>query len=210
MDHVEVVQGTDAWLKARAGKVTASRVADVLAKGKNGGESVTRRNYMAKLAVETLTGEPVVDDYKNGHMERGNELEASAREAYEFVTGHTVEQVGLVDHATIPRYAASPDGLVGADGLIEIKSPIPAIHIGYLLSGEVPAEYQKQMQSQMDCTGRTWNDFVSYCPVMPIDLQLFVCRLHRDDNRIAEMRVAVTSFLAEVDDMVAKLKGIAG
>ena len=199
-----MIQGTPEWYAARAGKVTGSCIKDMLAKGKGGKESTTRRNYMTKLAIEILTGEPVIDPFSNGHMERGKELEDAARQIYEFEKGVTVEPVGFVDHPHIPRYGVSPDGLVGPDGMIQIKCPIPAIHVEYL-RGSIPGEYVKQIQAEMDCTGRQWSDFVSYCPVLPVNLQLAVIRLERDEAMIEEIRMGVLTMTEDVDALVADL-----
>lgn len=206
MIYTDIIQGTDEWKRVRAGKVTGSRISDVLAKGRGNSESTTRRNYMAQVAVEILTGEPMMETYSNGHMNRGNELEPSAREVYEFITGYDVQQIGFIDHERISHYGVSPDGLVGEEGLMQIKSPIPAIHIDYLLAGTVPTQYVKQMQAEMDCTGRAWNDFVSYCPALPEELQLFIVRCERDEEMISTIRAGVEKFLSEVDGLVSRLR----
>lgn len=198
-------QRSPEWFAARLGRCTASKINDVMATLKGGGEAAGRRNYRAQLVVERMTGQPT-ESYTNGAMQWGIDNEAAAREAYSFVTGNTVEEIGFIDHPEIAMSGCSPDGLVGDDGMVEIKCGNTATHIDWMLAGIVPAEHQKQMQWQMDCAGRQWCDFVSYDPRMPIDLQLFVCRLHRDDNKIAEMRAAVIAFLAEVDAMVAQLE----
>ena len=196
-------QGSDEWKAARLGKVTASRVADVMAKTKTG-PSASRANYMADLAAERLTG-TWQDGYTNSAMAWGNEKEDEARAAYEFKFGVMVEQVGFVDHYSIPMTGASPDGTVGDDGLIEIKCPNTATHIETLLSGKVPAKYEKQIQWQMECTQRQWCDFVSYDPRMPEHMRLFVKRVFVENNAVAEIRTEVESFLAELDAKVAAL-----
>lgn len=193
------------WFAARLGKVTASKVNDVLATLKNGGEAAGRKNYRAQLVVERLTGEKT-DSFTNGAMQWGVDNEDSARMSYEFLTGCTVDQVGFIDHPTIPMSGASPDGFIGEDGLLEIKCPNTANHIDYLLAGVVPSEYQNQMLWQMECTGRKWCDFVSYDPRMPIEGQLFVIRFERDDSRIDTIRAEVVKFLAEVDSTLNQLR----
>lgn len=203
----EITQGTPEWFTLRLGKVTASKVADVMSKGKGGAESAGVRNYRAALVCERLTGQRE-ETYTNGAMQRGTDLEPLARECYEFLTGNTVDQVAFVDHPTIPMSGASPDGLIGEDGLTEIKCPNSATHIDYLLNGVPPLTYVPQMAWQMACTGRKWCDFVSYDPRLPEELQLFVVRLHRDDAMIAEMEQAVIAFNASVDRMIADLKAI--
>lgn len=199
-------QGTEAWLQARVGKVTASRVADVVAKTKTGW-GASRANYMAELIAERLTGQPA-EKFTNAAMIWGSETEPQARAAYEFFQDETVVQVGLVPHPTIKDSAASPDGYVGEDGLVEIKCPNTATHIDTLLGGSVPSKYETQMQWQMACTGRKWCDFVSYDPRLPANLCLFVGRVNRDDARIAELETLVREFLGEIDAKVAALSAL--
>lgn len=197
-------QRSEEWFSARLGKATASRINDVMAKLKNGGEAAGRKNYRAQLVVERLTGQPV-DSYTNGAMMWGCEHEDAARESYEFLTGNAVEEVGFIDHPTIPMCGCSPDGLIGEEGCIEIKCPNTATHIEWMLAGGAPSEHINQMQWQMECTGRKWCDFVSYDPRMPVELQLFTVRIDRDEKRIEEIRAEVVKLLAEVDDTVNQL-----
>ena len=207
MKILEFPQGSESWLAARAGKVTASRIVDVLARIKSG-EAAARRDYKAQVVAEILTGTPQESGFINAEMQWGLDQEPFARGAYEVKAGVLVDQVGFVIHPTIERAGASPDGLVGTSGMAEIKCPKTATHISYLLGGGVPSQYQPQMLWQMACAERAWNDFVSYDPRLPEHLQLFVCRLPRDDGRIREMEAEVVVFLAEVDTMVAKLRGL--
>ena len=188
----------------RAGKVTASRVADVLSKVKSG-ESAGRKNLKMDLVAERLTGKPT-DSFTNSAMQWGTEQEPFARIAYEAYKGIFVEQIPFVDHPTIEWFGCSPDGLVGEDGLLEIKSPNTTTHIEYLQEGKPPNRYIPQMMAQMACTGRKWCDFCSYDPRMPEELQLFVVRLNRDDAYIQEMEVEVKKFLDEVEQVLAQLK----
>ena len=204
----DIIQGSPEWHALRLGKATASKITDIMATLKGGGEAAGRRNYRAQLVVERLTGCPT-ESYMNGAMQWGVDNEASARECYEFATGNAVEQVGFVDHPTIPMSGASPDGLVGADGLLEIKCPNSATHIEYLKASVVPADYQKQMLWQMACTGRKWCDFVSYDPRMPTELQLFIIRFDRNESAIDAISAEIIRFLAEVERDVADLKAIA-
>lgn len=199
-------QRTTEWFQARLGKVTSSRVADVIAKTKTG-YSASRENYMAQLVVERMTNK-ISESYTNAAMEWGVANEKFARAAYELKMDIMVDETGLVDHPTIPMAGASPDGLVGEDGLVEIKCPNTATHIETLLSGEPDAKYIKQMQWQMSCTGRAWCDFVSFDPRMPENLRLFVKRVQRDDSLIAELEEEVRKFLAELEEKVIKLKGL--
>ena len=204
MTTVNLEQGSQEWLLARCGKVTASRVADIMAKTKSG-YSASRGNYMAELVCERLTGVPT-DTFKSAAMEWGTAQEPHARAAYEAVGGVLVEEVGFVPHPSIPDAGASPDGLVGSVGLIEIKCPNTATHIETLLSGKVPDRYNTQMQWQMACTGRTWCDYVSYDPRMPENMRLFLARVFRDQSAILAMETEVLTFIHELTDKVAALK----
>lgn len=201
----QIAQGTPEWKQLRCGKITGSKIADVMSKGKKGAESTGYANYRAQLACERLTG-CVTDTYSNGFMQRGNEDEAAARLCYEFLTGNEVQQVPFIKHPTLDFAGSSPDGLIGEDGHIEIKRKIPAIHAAYILKNEVPAEYRKQMMFQLACSGRKWNDFVSYCPEMPEELQIFIVRMHRDEELITEIETAVVAFNDAVEKMIEDLK----
>jgi len=201
-----IEQGTPEWFAMRLGKVTASRITDVLAKVKTG-EAVTREDYRTELVVQRLTNQPS-EPFTNAAMEWGVEQEPMARIAYEAQANVFVEQVSFVEHPTIEWFGCSPDGLVGEEGLIEIKCPSSKNHIKYLLGGKPPAKYVPQMQCQMAVTGRKWCDFVSYDPRLPKDLQLFVVRLERDVSFIMSIEEEVDKFLKEVNVMVNKLKGI--
>jgi putative phage-type endonuclease len=203
MKILDFPQGSAEWLASRAGKVTASRISDVLAKIKSG-EAAARRDYRAQLVAEILTGKPQEDGFVNDAMKWGTENEPFARAAYEVDRGILVDQVGLVLHPEIDRAAASPDGLADV-GLVEIKCPKTATHLEYLLAGEVPEKYRNQMLWQMACTERLWCDFVSFDPRLPQDLQLFVVRLNRDDEAIKKMEAEVRKFLDEVDEVIEKL-----
>lgn len=197
-------QGTDEWFAARLGKVTASRVSDVVAKTKTGWGAL-RATYMAQLIVERLTGEPT-ESYSTPAMQWGIETEARARAEYEFSTDAPVMNVGFVDHPMIAMAGASPDGLVGKTGLLEIKCPNTATHIDTYLSQTVPTRYIPQMQFQMACTDRQWCDFVSFDPRMPEHARLFVRRVHRDNAYIDELEAAVAEFLAEVESKVERIR----
>lgn len=199
-------QGTPEWLAERAGHVTASRIADVMAKVKSG-EAAARANYRAELVAQRLTG--MIDQgFSSSAMERGTEYEPIARAAYEIAIGDDVEQCGFIKHPSIEWSGASPDGLVCDDGLVEIKCPNTATHIGYILQGSAPAKYQPQMLWQMECTGRAWCDFVSYDPRMPEHLQLFIVRFNRDELRLEEIRREVNLFLSEIEETIAKLSAL--
>lgn len=200
----EILQGSDEWKQLRCGKVTASRIADVLAKRKDGKPSAMRGNYLAELVAERMTGKPSAH-FQSKEMLRGNEMEPKARAAYEFYADVDVELVALIDHPTISMAAASPDGLVGKDGLVEFKNPNTSTHIETLLGAPVDRDYLLQMQWQMACTGRQWVDFVSYDECMPDHLQLFVKRFERDGALIAEVEKEVSAFLSELRAKEEKL-----
>lgn len=198
-----IEQGSIEWHAQRCGKVTASRVADVVAKTKTGW-GASRANYLAELVAETLTGVPAVS-FSNAAMQWGTDTEPQARAAYEFFTDNTVELASFVDHPTIALTGASPDGYVGADGLMEAKCPQTATHIETLLGATVPATYLTQIQWQLACTERKWCDFVSFDPRMPGSMQLFISRVQRDDVQIANLEKEVSLFL---DELAAKVKAL--
>lgn len=200
----DILQGSPEWFAIRCGKVTASRVSAVVARTKTGW-GASRANYMAELVAERLTG-AVAEGYSNAAMQWGTDMEPEARRAYEFYRDVDVVQVGFVVHPRIEQSGASPDGIVSDDGLVEIKCPNTATHIDTLLSATVPGKYATQMQWQMACTGRRWCDFVSFDPRMPEAMQLFVKRVQRDDEAIAELEKLVTAFLEELDAKVAALR----
>lgn len=200
----EIVQGSPEWHALRLGKVTASRIADVVAKTKSG-YSASRANYMAELIAERLTGIPA-EKFTNGAMQWGIDTEAEARDAYSFRADADVEAVGFVEHPKIPMTGASPDGYVGDDGLVELKCPNTATHFDTLLGGAIPSKYVHQAMWQMACTGRKWCDWVSYDPRVPEEMRLFVYRIKRDDNLIDTLETEVRSFLAEVDKKLGELR----
>lgn len=203
-----IAQGTPEWHAQRLGKATASKIADIIARTKSG-YSASRANYAAQLLVERLTNTPT-EGFTNAAMAWGNEQEPFAREAYEYQAGAFVEQVGFIDHPRISMAGASPDGLVGTDGLLEIKCPQTATHLETLRGAKIPDRYQVQMLWQMACTDRAWCDFASFDPRMPPHLRLFVKRLDRDDERIAEIEAEVVSFLTEIDGQIVELETLYG
>lgn len=199
----EIIQGSPEWLQLRLGKVTASRVSDVIAKTKTGW-GASRANYAAQLIAERLTG-TVQESFTNTAMQWGTATEPEARDAYSFRADADVVQVGFVPHPTIHMSGASPDGYVSDFGLVEIKCPNTATHIETLTDREVPTKYLTQIQWQLACSGRKWCDFVSFDPRMPESMRLFVERVHRDDARIADLEKAVREFLAELDQKIGTL-----
>lgn len=204
----EIIQGSPEWHALRIGKVTASRVSDVIAKTKTGW-GASRANYMAELIAERLTGEPA-DKFTNAAMAWGTEKEPDARAAYEFFRDAQVVEVAFIDHPAIGMTGASPDGLVGEHGLVEIKCPNTATHLDTLLTQAIPSKYVTQMLWQMACTGRQWCDFVSYDPRLPETMSLFVKRVDRDDKLIASLEKDVAEFLAELDLKLAQLDTLYG
>lgn len=201
----QLEQRSEEWFLERAGKVTASRIADVMARVKSGGYGASRANYMAELLVERLTEKPT-ERYTNAAMQWGTDTEPLARAAYEFQTENEVKEVGFVLHPTIKNAGASPDGTIGSDGLIEIKCPQTSAHLDFFLDGKIPQKYMLQMQFQMACTGRKWCGFVSFDPSLPANLQMKIVRVERDNALIAEIEDEVTKFLAELDDKEAQLR----
>jgi putative phage-type endonuclease len=196
-------QRSPEWYAARLGKVTASRVADIIAKTKSG-YSTSRANYMAELVCERLTGKQG-DFYQNAAMVWGTETEPMARSAYEAHSGNLVTETGLVLHTSIADAGASPDGLIDEDGLVEIKCPNTSTHIDTLLDEKVPSKYVTQIMWQMACTERKWCDFVSFDPRMPEHMQLFVKRIERDDDMIIELEREVEKFLVELEYKITTL-----
>lgn len=207
----QIRQGTPEWHAARLGKVTASRISDVMARTKSGW-GASRKNYAAQLVAERLTG-TAADSYTNASMLWGLETEPEARRAYEFYSDADVAEVGFIDHPDIDLSGASPDGLVDDDGMVEIKCPNTATHIETLLSAAIPAKYQTQMLWQMACAERHWCDFVSYDPRLPEEMRLFVKRLERDDEKLKDITACVRDFLAEVaatETELTRLYGLRG
>lgn len=202
---MEIEQGTPAWHALRCGKVTGSRIADVMAKGRSGAPSASRANYMAELVVERLTGVQSEGGFVSREMQWGKDNEDAAVRAYEFIHDVTTERIAFVDHPTIPMCGASPDRLVGADGLLEFKCPNTATHLATLMGGSIDGGYVKQMQWQMACTGRRWCDFASYDPRLPYHMQLHVQRVARDPAMIVEIETAVRHFAADLEAMLAEL-----
>jgi len=201
MIHKDIIQGTPEWFDIKRGKVSATGIKDIQAKGKG----VSREKYKTKVVLERITGK-TAETFSNGNMERGVELEDVARQMYEQRELVEVQQVGFIDHPVIPMYGVSPDGLVGDDGMCEIKVVQSNVMLDYIYDREIPTNYQKQMQSQMGVADREWNDFVAYCPEMPEHLQLLVIRLQRDQSVICEQEIDVMAFNKEVEVQVQQLQ----
>ena len=197
-------QRTDEWFTARLGKVTASRICDVMATIKSG-EAAARKNYRMELLCQRLTGKRE-DGFVSAPMQRGTDLEPIARSAYEIDKQVMVDECGLIDHPTIAMFGASPDGLVNADGMLEIKSPNTAQHIDFLRTRKPDTKYIWQMTAQMACADRAWVDFVSFDDRLPESLQYATVRIERDQKREDEMLEAIRSFLAELDELENEMR----
>lgn len=202
------LQGTAAWFEAKLGKVGASHISDIMAKTKTG-PAASRNNYMVQLVCERLTGE-VTEHFTSKAMEWGIAQEENAVTEYEMASGNMVEFEGFVEHPTVPMSGASPDGLVGEEGLIEVKCPLTTTHIKSLLGQDIDRGYILQMHWQMDCTGRKWCEFVSYDPRLPGNLQLSITRVERDDSLIQEICGEVVEFLGQLDVLEGKLRSKQG
>lgn len=198
-------QRSEEWFTERLGCVTSSTIADACSKGAKGAEASGRRNLRAKLVCEILSGKRAADEYVSWDMKRGEELEPDAVTEYELRQDLPPETVGFVPHPTIARAGASPDRLVGDDGILEIKCPRSANHLDYIVKGVPPTEHRKQMLWEMACTGRQWVDFMSYDPLCPPHLQVFIVRFQRDNVLIAALEDEVRQFNKEVDELIAHL-----
>jgi len=203
---LDVEQNSPEWLQARCGSLGASGITEALATTK-GGWGASRENIKARLIAERLTGNPQ-DSFTNAAMQWGHDQEDNAANAYSFITGNKVETCGLFPHPSLNGSHASPDRLVGDDGLVEIKCPNTATHIDTLKTQKVPGKYITQIMWQLACTGRQWCDFVSYDPRLPEELQLFVSRIERDNDRIAKMESDVEQFLNEVQADIETLQNL--
>ncbi len=201
-----IVQGTPEWHQARLGKVTASRIADLTARTKTGW-GASRDNYAVELITERLTGAPI-DRYSNANMQAGQAVEIEACDAYVWETDADLEECGFFDHPRIAMSGASPDRLIGSDGLLEVKCSFSAAHVDRLLGASLEGKYLKQIQWQLACTGRAWCDFVSFDPRLPPHLRLHIRRIPRDGAMIAELEREVSAFLADLDAKMAALQSL--
>lgn len=197
-------QRSDEWFAARCGKVTASALHKVMARTKTG-FGADRTNYLAQLVTERLTGRPA-DSFSNAAMQWGIDTEAQARAAYAFHVDEAPVEIGFIDHPNLAWSGASPDGLVGLAGMIEIKCPNTATHIATLDGSEIDRKYLYQMQWQMACAERDWCDFVSFDPRLPASMQLHIRRVERDDALLADLERNAATFLAEVAETVSRLE----
>lgn len=205
----DLIQGSTEWHLARVGKVTASRVGDAISMTKAGAPSAQRTAYMSELLCERLTGRPT-EHFISRPMQWGIDQEPAARDAYEFLTGQKVEPVGFVDHPRIPMTGASPDGLVGNDGLVEFKCPSTFTHINTARTGEIDIKHIAQMQWQMLCTNRDWCDYVSFDPRMPARMQTWVQRVRADYSAMRDIEEQVEAFLADLDGAIKEMEACFG
>lgn len=206
--YVDVEQNTDEWLEARIGRATASKFSDIMANGRGGAESVGAKNYRAQLVAERLSGNRE-ETYKSSSMLWGTETEPTARLQYELRSGNDAEESGIFLHDTLLA-GASPDGLIGDDGLLEIKCPNTATHIETLRKQQVPPVYYWQVMGQLWITGREWCDFVSFDPRLPANAQYFCTRVFRDEEKIAELADKVAEFLNSVELEINFVKNYKG
>ena len=195
-------QGSPEWFAARLGNATASRIADVIARTRTG-YGAPRSKYAIELSVERMTQQPI-DQFVSKDMHWGMDWEPTARERYSDVAGATVKECGMIPHPTIANSGASPDGLVGRVGLLEIKCPRTTTMVDTVLSGEIPERYQAQMNWQLACTKRKWCDFVMFDPRLPKSSQIWIKRHHRNDEVIAKLEDEVAGFLIEVEAMTSR------
>ena len=201
-DTINVEQGSIEWKKAKLGHVSASSIADVMAKGKG----ITRHKYMVKLVAERLTGE-VSESYTNDAMLHGVETEPLAKIAFENATQTLIEKTGFWKHPEIEWLGVSPDGLISTDAVIECKCPNTTTHIDYIFEDRCPLEYYKQIQCQLWVTGRSKAYFVSFDNRLPEKNQLFIKEVARDEELIKEMETEVLLFLKETQNMIDRLRG---
>jgi putative phage-type endonuclease len=206
LDPKTLVQGSDEWLNFRLGKVSASRVSDVMAKNKSG-PSATRKNYLMELLCQRLTGRRE-ESFTSDAMKRGTAMEPIARSAYEVANGVMVMETGCFVHPDIASFIASPDGLVGTSGLLEIKNPNTAQHVDFIRTGKIDTGYELQMLAQMACTGRQWVDYVSFDDRLCEPLQYRCKRFHFDAARAAKMLTEITAFIAELDALEGEMRGL--
>lgn len=197
----DIPQGSDEWKAIRCGKITSYKISQIMAKGKG----KVRDKYILDLITERITGKPLENTFKSKAMQKGNDDEPLAMEAYEDKTITEAEQVTFVFHPTIENAGASPDGLIDDDGGIEIKNPNLQTHLEYRLTKKVPSNYLWQIQWQMACTGRNWWDFVSFAKELPPHLRLLIIRVNRDEKMIAELEKEAKAMNAQINKLIQEL-----
>lgn len=200
-----MIQGSEEWLQARLGKVTASRVVDIMPSVKTGRYNASRKNYMAEKVIEILTGKPI-DNYVSTAMDWGTETEPLARSAYELETGNMVEEVGFIEHPTMKNFGASPDGIISETLVLEIKCPNTATHLNLLTGGKIKRDYMYQMEAVMMCCDANRSHYVDYDPRLPDNLSYILFAFTYDPDRRKEIEYEVNKFNDELDEMLKKLK----
>jgi putative phage-type endonuclease len=198
----DLKQNSEEWFAYKLGKISGSRIAEMMAKGT---DELTRKKYMAGLAAERMTGIPSRRKFKSKAMQHGNEFETEAREEYEFRNGVDVELVGFIDHPTIPWAGCSPDGLVGELGMAQIKCPNRETYILYVEDKKIPREYQLQMQWEIACCERDWNDFVIYEPDLPAKMRFFAIREHRNDDLIKKIEQSAIRLNEDINRLIERM-----
>jgi hypothetical protein len=199
------IQGSPEWHALRLGVATASNFGKILTDG----SGKTRKTYMRKLRDEILTGRKEQTHW-SAAMERGVDLEPLARKAYEDKTNQAVDEIGFIFKCDKRRIGGSPDGLIGFDGGLEIKCPLPSTHEKYLRTQKIPNAYRAQIQGCLWLTGRNWWDFISYCPEFPEQYRMITIRFARDDSFIGAMTARINHFIDELDDIVAEQRSYMG
>lgn len=206
---IDAPQRSAGWFTARCGRLTGSVAADITTTLKSGGEPAARRDLRTKLALETLTGRSLEDDYQNADMRRGIELEPEALALYEAQSGNLVQQTGFLSHSEL-MVGCSLDGHVGDfDGIIELKAPRPANHLKYLRANVLPAEHRYQIVHNLFVSGAQWADFCSFAPDFPGPLRLFRVRVQRDEAEIKAYALLARLFMQEVDKELAEIQQLA-
>jgi putative phage-type endonuclease len=208
MTSNQIEQGSDAWFLMKLGKISGSRISDLLTEGRGGKESLTKKKYRNELIRERLTGKRI-PSFKTALMNRGIDLEPLARSAYEHKFQKMVDQIAFVDHPTIEMAGCSPDGLIDSDGLLEIKCPSPENHLdNYLNDGIQLDQYYDQVQWQLVCTQRNWCHLISFDPEMPDYLQIYCKYITLDEEWKQRAESAVIAFNAEIETTLTQLKEI--
>jgi predicted phage-related endonuclease len=207
---IDCVQRSPEWAAARLGKLTGSVAHEMMATRKDKTEAAGRRNLRVRLALERITGRSLESDFVSSAMQQGIDREADACGLYEALTGRLLTSVGFIEHDTMMA-GCSPDGIVGtcADGIVEAKSPIPATHLDYLRTGEVPRDYLIQVTHNLFITGAPWCDWLSFCPEFPEPLRVKLVRVVRDEATIDSYALSAALFLGEVSKEVESIRALA-
>lgn len=206
---VDVAQRSPEWFSARLGRVTSSRADDVCATLKSGGEAAGRRNYRVQLVLERLTGRNQERTFQTAAMTQGVEREPDAVAIYEALTGRFLQTSGFLQHDELMAGASLDGHLDDFTGIVEIKSPLPATHLSYLRSGQIPSDYQRQIVHQLWMTGAQWCDWLSYCPEFPEPLQVKLVRVVRDQAAVDGYELLLRQFIRECEQEYAEVARMA-